>query len=85
MCPPPNVLAEMTDFMLIHIYPALITLQDVRSEHPAFNAVGRHMPTPVCPCLPLPAASQDRCWCCTHSSSTGDRQATSQSGISHGI
>lgn len=45
--PPTNVPAEMTDFMLIHIYPALITLQEVRSEHPDFHAKGWHVPTPV--------------------------------------
>lgn len=41
-CPPPprNVLAEMTDFMLIHIYPALIMLWEVRSECPDFHAKG---------------------------------------------
>lgn len=58
-CPPPptNVLAEMTDFMLIHIYPALITLREVRSEHPDFHAKGWHVPTPVQCCLTLLAGT----------------------------
>lgn len=55
MCVPPNVLVEMTDFMLIRIYPPLIMLREVRSKRQAFNAMGWHVPTPVCPCLPLPA------------------------------
>lgn len=58
-CPPPptNVLAEMTDFMLIHIYPALITLREVRSECPDFHAKGWHVPTPVQCCLALLAGT----------------------------
>lgn len=38
----------MTDFTLIHIYPALITLREVGSERPAFNAMGWRVPTPAC-------------------------------------
>lgn len=38
----------MTDFTLIRIYPALITLREVGSECPAFNATGWRAPTPAC-------------------------------------
>lgn len=50
---PQNVLVEMTDFMLICIYPALIMLQEMMSESLAFNATGWSAPTPACRCLSL--------------------------------
>lgn len=42
--PPLNLLVEMTDFRLTHIYPALITRLETRSKHPPVSAtaVWRH-------------------------------------------
>ena len=80
--PPANVLAEMTDFMLIRIYPALITQREVRSEHPAFNAMGWQAPTPVCPCLLLPAGIGAGAAHTATAQGTG--RGTLQGGISQG-
>lgn len=83
---PTNVLAEMTDFMLIHIYPALITLQEVRSKRPDFHAKGWHVPTPVQCCLTLLAetgtGTVPAVPMCPNG--TRNRQVTSQGGTLHG-
>lgn len=44
LLPPLNLLVEMTDFRLTHIYPALITRLETRSKHPPVSAtaVWRH-------------------------------------------
>lgn len=44
LLPPLNLLVEMTDFRLTHIYPALITRLETRSKHPPVSAtaVRRH-------------------------------------------
>lgn len=80
--PSPNVLVEMTDFMLICIYPALITLQEARSEHPAFNTMGWQVPTPACPCLLLLAGFGAGAAHTATAQGTG--RGTSQGGTYHG-
>lgn len=80
--PPPNVLAEMTDFMLIRIYPALITLWEVRSERLAFNTMSWQVPTPACPCLLLPA--RIGVGAAHTAAAQGTGRGTSQGGISPG-